>query len=106
GGDEVRVGQHRTAAGLAHAARGMLTQRDDAVMRSLASIGVPTLVLVGANDANFLAAADYMAMKIPGATKVVLADAGHAANLHQPAAFNRAIDAFLMHRLSGRSPAD
>jgi pimeloyl-ACP methyl ester carboxylesterase len=109
GSDEVRSSQHRTAAGLAHAARGMLTQRDDTVIRSLAMIGVPTLVLVGANDANFLAATDYMAMKIPGATKVVIADAGHAANLHQPAAFNRAIDAFLMQprlarRLSGGSP--
>jgi pimeloyl-ACP methyl ester carboxylesterase len=111
GSDEVRISQHRTPLGLARAARGMLTQRDDAVIRSLATIGVPTLVLVGANDANFLAAADYMARKIPVATKLVIADAGHAANLHQPAAFNRAIETFLMQpslapRLSGPSPAD
>jgi len=110
GSEEVRVSQHRSAVGLARAARGMLTQRDDAVIRSLATIGVPTLLLVGANDTNFLAATDYMAKKIPGATKVVIADAGHAANLHQPAAFNRAIEAFLMrpasvHSLSQRSPA-
>jgi pimeloyl-ACP methyl ester carboxylesterase len=108
--DEVRISQHRTPAGLARAARGMLTQRDDTVIRSLATIGVPTLVLVGANDTNFLAATDYMAKKIPGATKIVIADAGHAANLHQPVAFNRAIEAFLMRPsfaqpLSGRSPA-
>ena len=32
-----------------------------------------------------------MATKIPGATKVVLADAGHASNVHQPAAFHRAV---------------
>jgi len=110
GSDEVKMSRHRTPAGLARAARGMLTQRDDAVIRSLATIAVPTLVLVGANDANFIAASDYMAVKIPGATKVVIADAGHAANLHQPAAFNRAIDAFLTqprlaHRSSGRAPA-
>ena len=36
-----------------------------------------------------------MARKIPGAAKVVIEDAGHAANLHQPAAFNRAVEAFL-----------
>ncbi|MFO1029130.1 MAG: alpha/beta fold hydrolase [Acetobacteraceae bacterium] len=93
--DEVRMSQHRSAAGLAGAARGMLTQRDDSAIRSLETIRVPTLVLVGANDTNFLTAADYMAAKIPGAEKVVVPDAGHAANLHQPMAFNRAMQGFL-----------
>jgi hypothetical protein len=37
----------------------------------------------------------YMAAKIPGAEMVVLADAGHEANLDQPAAFNRAVLDFL-----------
>ena len=93
--DEVRQSRHRDATGLAGAARGMLAQRDDTVIRSLETIRVPTLVLVGANDTNFLAATDYMAAKISGATKVVLPDAGHAANLHQPSAFNRAMNTFL-----------
>jgi pimeloyl-ACP methyl ester carboxylesterase len=73
----------------------MLTQRDDPVIRSLDTIEVPSLVLVGSNDTNFLAATDYMARKIPGASKVVIDGAGHAANLHQPVAFNRAVEAFL-----------
>jgi pimeloyl-ACP methyl ester carboxylesterase len=93
--DEVRQSRHRDATGLAGAARGMLAQRDDTVIRSLEAIRVPTLVLVGANDTNFLAATDYMAAKIPGSTKVVIPDAGHAANLHQPSAFNRAMNTFL-----------
>ena len=93
--DEVRMSQHRNASGLAHAARGMLTQRDDAVIASLDSVTVPSLVLVGSNDTNFLAATDYMARKIPGARKVVIDGAGHAANLHQPAAFNQAMESFL-----------
>ncbi|MGH6742708.1 MAG: alpha/beta fold hydrolase, partial [Bradyrhizobium sp.] len=54
-----------------------------------------TLVLVGGDDKNFLAAADYMAGKIPGAEKIVIPDAGHASNLDQPAAFNAAVGAFL-----------
>ena len=33
--------------------------------------------------------------KIPGAVKAVIPDAGHAANLDQPAAFNAAVRAFL-----------
>jgi pimeloyl-ACP methyl ester carboxylesterase len=93
--DEVRMSQHRNALGLAGAARGMLTQRDDSVIGSLETIAVPSLVLVGSNDTNFLAATDYMARKIPGAAKVVIQDAGHASNLHQPAAFNRAVESFL-----------
>jgi pimeloyl-ACP methyl ester carboxylesterase len=50
---------------------------------------------VGANDTPYLAAADVMAAKIPGATKVVLEGAGHAANIDQPEAFNQAVLAFL-----------
>src|SRR5256885_1835064 len=68
-------------SGLARAARGTLTQRDGAVMASLPQVAVPTLVVVGAEDAPFLAAADAMARRIPGAEKVVLAGAGHAANM-------------------------
>jgi pimeloyl-ACP methyl ester carboxylesterase len=93
--DEVRMSQHRSASGLAGAARGMLTQDNANVITSLETIAVPTLVLAGANDTNFLAATDYMAAKIPGARKVIIPDAGHAANLHQPVAFNRAVAEFL-----------
>ena len=93
--DEVRMSRHRDAAGLAGAARGMLTQRDDTVIRSLETIKVPALVLVGSEDKNFLAATDYMARKIPGARKVVIDAAGHASNLHQPEAFNRTVETFL-----------
>jgi pimeloyl-ACP methyl ester carboxylesterase len=92
---ERALSRHRNAQGLAHAARGMLTQRDAGVIESLPTIRVPALVLVGSRDTPFLAATDYMAGKIPGATKVVIDDAGHAANLDQPAAFNAAVTAFL-----------
>ena len=89
------MSQHRNAEGLAKAADGMLTQRDARVIESLPTIAVPSLVLVGADDKPFLAAADYMAAKIPGASKVVLPNAGHAANIDQPEAFNLAVTGFL-----------
>ena len=92
---EVRVSTHRSAEGLANAARGMLAQADATVISSLPSVAVPTLVLVGARDEPFLGATDYMAAKIPGAVKVVIPDAGHAANIDQPEAFNRAVVEFL-----------
>jgi pimeloyl-ACP methyl ester carboxylesterase len=86
---------HRDASGLARAARGMLTQRDAGVIERLPDISVPSLVVVGADDAPFLAAADYMAAKIPGATKVVIPAAGHAVNIDQPQAFIDAVAPFL-----------
>ncbi len=92
---EMASAEHRSAEGLVKAARGMLTQRDARVINALPDIRVPALVVVGANDKPFLAAADYMSAKIPGACKVVIPDAGHAANIDQPAAFNEAVTSFL-----------
>ncbi len=94
-GVEARTSTHRSAKGLALAARGMLAQKDARAIDSLPAIAVPTLVLVGADDAPFLAASDYMAAKIPGAAKVVIPGAGHAANIDQPEAFNAAVLEFL-----------
>src|ERR1700726_2829296 len=86
---------HRDALGLARAARGMLTQRDARVIEVLPDIKVPSLIVVGADDTPFLAASDYMAAKIPGAKKVVIASAGHAVNIDQPQAFIAAVLPFL-----------
>ncbi len=95
GSPEMRTSSHRSADGLARAARGMLAQRDARVINSLPAISVPALVIVGADDTPFLPASDYMASKIPGAKKVVIAGAGHAANIDQPEVFNAAVLAFL-----------
>jgi pimeloyl-ACP methyl ester carboxylesterase len=92
---ERALSTHRNAEGLARAARGMLTQRDARVIGSLPEIKVPSLVIVGANDTPFLKASDYMAAKIPGAKLLVIPDAGHAANMDQPEAFNSAVLHFL-----------
>lgn len=92
---ERRTASHRNADGLARAGRGMLTQRDSSVIDTLPAISVPSLVVVGDKDEPFLAAADYMAAKIPGAKKVVIEDAGHAANIDQPELFNRAVRSFI-----------
>ena len=98
-GNEVQIASHQSAAGLAHAARGMLTQVDDHVIQSLPTITVPTLVLVGENDTAFLTPSDYMARKITRSIKVVLPNAGHASNIDQPQAFNQSILTFLTKHL-------
>ena len=94
-GNEVRIASHRSARGLALAARGMLAQVDDRIIQSLPGITVPTLVLVGENDEPFRVPTDYMAAKIPGAVKVIVPAAGHASNIDQPEAFNKAVESFI-----------
>lgn len=95
---ELGYGTHEHPEGLPRAARRVMAQHDARVIDSLGGISVPTLVIVGARDTDFLGAADYLQRKIRGARKVVIADAGHAANMDQPAAFNAAA-AQLLDRL-------
>ncbi len=95
GGESQRAWHVNGALGLAHAARGMMTQRDGRVINALPEIDVPTLVLVGANDEPYLAGTDYMGNKVPGVRKVVVPDAGHSANIEQPDFFNATVREFL-----------
>jgi pimeloyl-ACP methyl ester carboxylesterase len=92
---EVSGAAHRSPAALAHAARGMLAQKDSSVMDTITEIDVPTLVLIGSEDKPFIGSSEYMAKKIPGAQLVVISDAGHAASIEQPEAFNAALLGFL-----------
>lgn len=68
-----------------------MAQKDSRVITSLDSIRVPTLVVVGAQDTDFLAPADYMHRKIANSRKLVIDNAGHAANMDQPETFNAAV---------------
>ncbi len=86
---------HRSAQGLAHAARGMLAQFDSRVIDAVPSISVPTLVVVGEKDEAYHTPTEYLTARIPDARKVVIQGAGHAANLQRPQAFNDAVLAFL-----------
>ena len=81
--------------GLAHVNRKVLVIPDSRLIDRLPEVSVPTLVIVGADDTDFLAASAVMARKIPDAAQVVIPKAGHGANVDQPEAFNRAILDFL-----------
>jgi pimeloyl-ACP methyl ester carboxylesterase len=63
----------------------------------LETITAPTLVVVGEADLPFfnLPVAEVLASRIPGARKVVIPDAGHMANMENPARFNEAVLDFL-----------
>ena len=62
----------------------------------LGEIRAPTLVVVGERDtADFHGIAATLAKGIPNATAVVLAGAGHVANLESPAEFNTVVTKYL-----------
>ncbi|MFW9911110.1 MAG: alpha/beta fold hydrolase [Candidatus Thorarchaeota archaeon] len=64
----------------------------------LASIKVPTLVVLGENERKAVFPhADKMIELIENSKKVIVPDAGHASNLENPAEFNRVLDEFLEH---------
>ena len=61
---------------------------------ALGALVCPTLVLVGEEDAAFLAVSEVMADRIPGAHLVVVPDAGHSPQFENPSAWFRAVDDF------------
>ena len=65
----------------------------------LQRIAVPSLVLVGAKDNAYLAAAEVMAARLPNATYVTLPEAGHVVNVERPRAFNQAVLDFLASQI-------
>ncbi len=83
--------------GIAAALRAMAARPDSSTL--LATIDVPTLVIVGAEDAlTPPSEAAAMFNAIPGCRLVELPNAGHLSNLEAPAAFNAEVAEFLTPR--------
>lgn len=72
----------------------MLDPRDR--LDALASLPVPTLVVVGEQDGPFIPASERMAAAIPGARLEVIADAGHSPQQENPEAWAKVVTAFLL----------
>ena len=85
------VGQH-LVRGIAGVERGVMAHP---YFIDATTVRVPTLVIVGENDTNYLASADYFAAKLPDARKVVVEGAGHPAVLERPEAVHPAVREFL-----------
>jgi len=75
------------ALGLANSLRGMGTGVQPSLWPRLARLSVPTLLLVGAEDAKYVALNRRMAACIPSARLRVVPQAGHTVHLEQPEAF-------------------
>jgi pimeloyl-ACP methyl ester carboxylesterase len=62
----------------------------------LRDLQIPVLIIVGVHDTPYiLAAAEYMAEKIPSARKVVVEDAAHLPNMDHPGEFQVIVTNFL-----------
>ncbi|HYH85471.1 MAG TPA: alpha/beta fold hydrolase [Pyrinomonadaceae bacterium] len=80
--------------GAAAALRGMAARRDQTDL--LTEINVPTLIVVGTEDALTPPSdAETMHAKIEGSRLVKIEGAGHVSNVERPEDFNRAIGEFL-----------
>ncbi|MCX7939943.1 MAG: alpha/beta hydrolase [Thermoflexales bacterium] len=78
-----------------------LADRPD-MSEALSAISVPTLVVVGEQDAiSPLSEAQFMQARIPGARLAVIPNTGHLSPMEQPEAFNQAVLAFLSETDSG-----
>ncbi len=64
-------------------------------LQHLADLSVPTLVIVGEQDAPFLGASEAMATAVPGARLEVIADAGHSPQFENPDAWRAVMLDFL-----------
>ena len=83
-----------TAAGIAGTAEGLVAKVNAA--ERLGRLRVPTLVVIGDRDGDFVRNAPALigAMPADKVRAITLTDAGHAANLEKPAEFNAALVAF------------
>jgi len=90
----VRMMQRAPAAGASAALRTRAERRD--YLPLLPTLDLPTLIVVGDQDEfTPVADAEIMHQYLRNSTLVVIPDAGHLTSLEQPAAFNRALAAFL-----------
>ncbi len=90
----VQAAMDNPAAGFIGALEAMKNRIDST--ESLAKINVPTLVIVGENDAiTPPEAARKLHEHIGGSQLVVIPDAGHISNMETPEAFNGALAEFL-----------
>jgi pimeloyl-ACP methyl ester carboxylesterase len=86
------------ADAIAGAIRALISRPDSTPL--LATIHVPTLIMVGEEDTvTPPAASEEMHRAIAGSQMVRLPQAGHLGNLEQPDMFNAALAAFLSHRV-------
>ena len=97
-----RLARH-SALGAAYTMRGVQARRPSLydLEDRLAHLAVPTLVVAGDEDDQTLLPGIFLKRTIPACGLLVLPKTGHAINLEEPDAFNRAVAEFLAHVTTG-----
>jgi pimeloyl-ACP methyl ester carboxylesterase len=97
-----RLGKH-SSLGAANTQRGVQAQRPSLydMTDELARMTVPTLVVAGDEDDQTLLPGILLKRTIPACGLLVLPKTGHAINLEEPEAFNRAVAEFLAQVSAG-----
>lgn len=98
-----RLAEH-SARGAANTQRGVQAKRPSLydLEGRLAQLAVPTLIIAGDEDDQTLLPGIYLKRTIPASGLLVLPKTGHAINLEEPEAFNRAVAEFLAQVTAGR----
>jgi len=93
-----------SAIGSALTVRGIMLKRPTifALESKLQQLTVPTLIMVGDEDANCIEPSLFMKRNIPRSGLVVFPQTGHAINLEEPAIFNRMVLDFLTSVEAGK----
>lgn len=80
--------------GCANVARGIMADALG-IIEVLEKVTVPTLIICGERDTDFIPATEYMHARIKGAEKLIIPNASHGVNIDQPEVFDRAVLDFL-----------
>ena len=98
-----RLAEH-DATGSANTLRGVQMRRPSLwdLVEDMRRMRVPVLIVTGDRDEACLAPGLLMRREIPGAGLLVLPRGGHAINLEEPEAFNRALTDFFLAVEQGR----
>jgi 2-succinyl-6-hydroxy-2,4-cyclohexadiene-1-carboxylate synthase len=91
--------------GLAASLRALGPGAQPPLLDALGQVAAPTLLVAGALDGKFVAAAHDLARRLPRAEVCEIADAGHAAHLERPGAFLAAAREFLRRSPAPAQPA-
>lgn len=95
--DYATYGDNKTLAASPHMWLGLVDElvSGDDRLDALRAVDVPTLVIVGEQDAPFVPQSHRMAEAMPNAELVVLPDAGHSPQFENPDAWWAAVSAWL-----------
>lgn len=99
-----RQRMNNNGLGLSNSLRGMGTGAQEPVHDRLHEVDVPVLLLSGALDRKFTAIGGEIAAQLPAGEQCVVAGAGHAVHLEDPAAFETAVATFLRRSHHLESP--